>query len=424
MLSDIGQYVPQIIAIAVLLALSAFFSASETAISTANRIRLKTAAEKGNKTSVRALKLAENFDKTITTILIGNNIVNICSTSLLTVVCLALLGDKGAGIASVVMTVLVLIFGEILPKSLAKETADKSVLWMSAPLNLLTIVLTPVSTLFSALKKGVTKLFNVSSDDSGVSEEELMYIIEESEESGILEEQESDLVRSALEFDEISISEILVPRVSVTAVEINQPIEEILEVFKSEMYSRLPVYEKTIDSIVGIITFKSFMRLIDEENPSVRSIIQKPLYVSALKPINQVMHEMQKAKQHMAVVMDQFGGTEGIVTMEDIIEELVGEIYDESDEVVHPLVQISENAYSVSCDLSVNDMLEQLNLRPDAIETECTAVGGWVMELFESIPEKDETITSGIFTVTVTETDEQKLKKIRLEIAPHTTEKE
>lgn len=416
MLSQIGDYVPQIIAIILLISFSAFFSGSETAISTANRIRLRAAAEKGDKKSARALRLAENYDKTLTTILVGNNIVNILSTSILTVVCLALFGESGTGIATAVMTVLILIFGEILPKSLSKETADKTVLWMAIPLNFLVIVLTPVSSLFSALKNGVTKLFNVSSSDDSVSEEELMFIIEESEEKGVLEEQESDLVRSALEFDEISISEILVPRVSVTAVEINQPIEEIREIFRTEMYSRLPVYEKTIDSIVGIITLKSFMRLEDEENPSIRSILQKPLYVSALKPINQVMHEMQKAKQHMAVVMDQFGGTEGIVTMEDIIEELVGEIYDESDEVIHPLVQISENTYSVSCDLSVSDMLEQLDLKPDTIETDCTAVGGWVMELFESIPEKDETITSGIFTVTVTETDEQKLKKIRLEV--------
>lgn len=408
---------PYLLAIIILTLFSAFFSAAEMSVSTCNHIRLKALAEKGSKSAKCALKLAHGFDKTLTTILVGNNIVNIASTSVGTMLCISLFGDKGAGIATALMTVIILVFAEIMPKSLAKETADKSVLWMSGPLRFFVIILTPITFIFTLLKKAVTALFKVSSDDKGVTEDELKYIINESEEHGVLEEQESDLVRSALEFDEIDVSDILVPRVAVTAVEINQPVEEIKKVFMSEMYSRLPVYEKNIDSIVGIITFKSFTRMLDEGGSSIAGIIQKPLYVSTLKPINEVMQDMQKSKQHMAVVMDQFGGTEGIVTMEDIIEELVGEIYDESDEVKLPVIKISENSYLISGELSVSDMLEQLELDEDLIETECTTVGGWVMELFESIPDEDDTITDGIFTVTVKKLDEQRVEKIRLDIA-------
>lgn len=407
---------PNIIIIVVLLVFSSFFSASETAFSTCSRIRLKALAEKGHKGAKRALEMAENFDKALTTILIGNNIVNIVSTSVATTLFVALFGDTGAGIAAMVMTILVLIFGEIIPKSLAKETADDGVMWMSVPLKFIMVILTPFSALFTLMKNGIIKLFNVRSSNKGVTADELLYIVNEGEEQGSLDEDESDLVRSAIRFDGKNAEDILVPRVSVVAVEINESLEEIRRVFMDEMYSRLPVYEKTVDNIVGIITFKSFMRLLSEGGTSIQPILQKPLYVSTLKPINDIMQEMQKEKQHIAVVVDQFGGTEGIVTMEDIIEELVGEIYDESDEVLQPVVMLGENTYIISGELSVSDMLEQLELDEKSIKTEYTTVAGWVMELFEGIPSEGDTITSGIFTVTVIKLHEQHIEKIRLNI--------
>ena len=405
---------PSIIIIAVLLVFSAFFSASETAFSTCNRIKLKTLAEKGHKGAKRALKIADAFDKTLTTILIGNNIVNIASTSIATTLFVTLFGDAGAGIATAVMTVLVLIFGEILPKSLAKETADDGVVWMSVPLKFIMFILTPFSALFTLLKNGIIKLFNVRSSNTGVTADELLYIVNEGEEQGSLDEDESDLVRSAILFDGKNAEDILVPRVSLVAVEINQSVEEIKKVFVEEMYSRLPVYEKTIDSIVGIITFKSFMRLMEQGGTSIQSIIQKPLYVSTLKPINDIMQEMQKSKQHIAVVVDQFGGTEGIVTMEDIIEELVGEIYDESDEVLQPVIALGDDIYLISGELSVNDMLEKLGLPENTITSEYTTVAGWALELFEGIPSENQTIDIEKFTVTAVKLDEQRVEKVKV----------
>ncbi|MBR6694945.1 MAG: HlyC/CorC family transporter, partial [Oscillospiraceae bacterium] len=317
-------------------------------------------------------------------------------------------------IATAVMTVLVLIFGEIIPKSLAKETADDGVMWMSVPLKFIMFILTPFSALFTLLKNGIIKLFNVRSSNTGVTADELLYIVNEGEEQGSLDEDESDLVRSAILFDGKNAEDILVPRVSLVAVEINQSVEEIKKVFVEEMYSRLPVYEKTIDSIVGIITFKSFMRLMEQGGTSIQSIIQKPLYVSTLKPINDIMQEMQKSKQHIAVVVDQFGGTEGIVTMEDIIEELVGEIYDESDEVLQPVIALGDDAYIISGELSVNDMLEKLGLPENTIKSEYTTVAGWALELFEGIPSENQTIDTEKFTVTAVKLDEQRVEKVRV----------
>ena len=235
----------------------------------------------------------------------------------------------------------------------------------------------------------------------------------------MLEEKESDLVRSALEFDEIKVEEIIIPRVKVVAVDEDEDIDTITKLFINERYSRLPVYEKSIDNIVGIITEKDFFAMLtqSEKKPaSIKSIIQKALYVSEMKLISEVLYEMQRTKMHMAIVKDQYGGTSGIVTMEDIIEELVGEIYDENDEVVMPIVPIGENMYEVMADLSITDMLEKLDLPDNIIESESNTVGGWVMELFGCIPEQNDTVTSGIFTVTVIEANEHSVSKIGLKI--------
>ncbi len=413
-----------VILIALMLVCSAFFSAAETSFSTVNRIRLRNYADSGNKKALRALKIAEKYDKAITAILIGNNLVNIASTAIGTALFTALFSENGIAVATVVMTVLVLVFGEILPKSVAKENAEAFAMAFAAPLYGIMVVLTPLTWLFSKLKGAVSKLTRSQNDIPSVTEDELKYIIDESEEQGVLEEQESNLVKSALEFDEIEVSRILVPRVNVVSVSIDDSIEMIKTTFLNEMYSRLPVYEKTIDNIIGIIHTKDFFRMLESGSEDIRSIIQKPLYISELRPISEILKEMQRTKLHMAIVMDQYGGTMGIVTLEDIIEELVGEIYDENDEVVTMITTLGENTYEVLCDLSVADMLEQLGLPDDAIETESATVGGWVLELFGVIPQKDEAIQSGIFRITVLEQAEQRILKIRLEIDTKEEEQE
>ncbi len=412
------------VAIILLLAFSACFSAMETAFSSVNKIRLKHSAANGSKSAAAALKIAENFDKALTTILVGNNIVNIFSASLATLICTDLFEEKlGTGaataISTAVMTVLVLIFGEITPKSVAKQNAEKFAMGFAGLLGFLSWLMTPISSLFMFIQRGASRLFKSSADSPSVTEDELKYIIEEIEDEGVLEEKESDLVRSALEFDEITIEKILIPRVKIIAVEEDEDIEEIKRIFITERYSRLPVYEKSIDNIVGFITEKDFFALYTESEvkpASIDKIIQKAMYVSEMKLISEVLYEMQRSKIHMAIVKDQYGGTSGLVTMEDIIEELVGEIYDENDEVVQSVVPLGNNMYEIMADFSLNDMLERLELPPDVIDSGSNTVGGWAMELFGCIPEKGASVTSGIFTVTVIDADDQSVSRIGLKI--------
>lgn len=405
-----------IILIALCLVISAICSATETAFSSVNRIRLKNLAANGNKSAEKALKIIDNFDKALTTILVGNNVVNIAASSLATVLFTQKFGSGSVGIATLVMTVLVLTFGEILPKSLAKENAENFAVFMAAPLRISILILTPITAGFMGLKKLVNKLVGQKSTQPSVTEEELKYIIEEIEDEGVLEEQESNLVRSALEFDEITISEILVPRVNIIGIKNGATLEEIKKVFMETKFSRLPVYEKTIDSIVGIIHHTDFYELYFNGGTDISSIINKPVYISENKHISEALREMQKAKVHMAVVIDQYGGTEGICTMEDIIEELVGEIYDESDEEDTSFVRISERCFEISPELSVNDFLEKLHLPENTIETERTSMGGWIMDMLDRIPEQNELISYGPFGMTVIMEDEQKIKKIKVRL--------
>lgn len=398
--------------------MSALFSSMETAFSTVNKIRLKHQAANGSKKAERALKIAENFDKALTTILVGNNIVNILSSALGTVIFTELFGAAGVAVATAVMTILVLIFGEIMPKSFAKQHAESCALAFAGLLGAIMWLLTPISAIFAQLQKAMAKL-SKGEDAPNFTEDELKYIINEIEDQGVLEEQESELVKSALEFDETTIEQILVPRVKVVAVERNDDPDEIMEIFIRDRYTRLPVYDKSIDNIIGLINEKDFfaLKFRSEGKPlNIEDIIQKALYVSEMKLISEVLYEMQRTKIHMAIVKDQYGGTSGIVTMEDIIEELVGEIYDETDEVVHNVVEVAKHMYDVQADLSINDMLEELELPENLIETDSNTVGGWVMELFGRIPETGATETSGIFTVTILESDEQSVSKVGIKI--------
>ncbi|MBQ8435095.1 MAG: HlyC/CorC family transporter [Oscillospiraceae bacterium] len=407
-----SSIIPNIIIIIILLALSAFFSASETAFSTVNKARLKNYAGKGNKKAAKALKIANAFEKALTAILIGNNIVNILSTSISTVLFTQMLGPGGVGAATAVMTVMVLIFGEITPKSFAKSHAEQCALAFSGPISLIMIILKPFVWVFQFLQN----IFKPKNEQPSVTEDELKYIIDEIQEQGVLEEQESELVRSALEFDEITVDEILIPRVNVTAVERYTPFDEIKNKFLTEMYSRIPVYEKNIDNIVGVITNKSFFRLMSEGKKDISEIIQDIIHISDLKLISEALKEMQKNKMHMAVVLDQYGGTKGIVTIEDIIEELVGEIYDEDDEVIPSFVKLCDDKYEVAGEFSISDMLEKFDLPEEYIESQVNSVGGLVTELLGHIAKVGETAECGIFKMTVVSADEQKINKIHLEV--------
>lgn len=405
-------------AIILLIIMSAFFSATETAFSSVNKIRLKHEASNGNKKAARALKIAENFDKTLTTILVGNNIVNILSTSLGTVICTELFGAKGVGIATAAMTVLILIFGEIMPKSLAKENAEKFALSFGGLLNVFIVVLTPVTFIFRGLKNLVSKLFKSGSDAPSVTEDELKYIIDEIEEEGVLEEQESDLVRSALEFDDKNVSEVLIPRVRITAVEKNDSLEHIRELFFTEQYSRMPVYEKNIDNIIGFIHERDFFKLTvsDEHAEGIESIIHEVIYITEFQTVSEVLARMQKEKIHMAIIKDQYGGTYGMVTMEDLIEELLGEIYDETDEEDHSFIKISDNEYDAAADFNLREFEEKLGLPEDTIKSESYTLGGWALELFGRIPQAGDEVKDGVFTLKVLEAEENRIIRLKITV--------
>lgn len=404
----------KIVLVAAMMAFSALFSGAETAYSSVNKLRLKNYEAQGSKKAAKALRLANRFDEVLTAVLIGNNIVNIAASSVSTLVFVSIFGSKGAGISTVVITVLVLIFCEVLPKSYAKKNAEKLSLFFAGPLSALVTVLKP----FVWILNRLSSVFSTAEEAPTVTEDELKYMIDEIEEEGVIEEQESELVKSALEFDEISVDEILIPRVKIVGAELNSTIDEIKELFSSEMYSRLPVYEKSLDNIKGIITNKAFFKMLVEGKSDIRGIMQEVPHIADTKLISEAMRSMQRSKVHLAVVTDQYGGTKGIVTLEDIIEELVGEIYDEDDEIVTNIIKLGDNRYEAAGDMNISDLLETLGLDEDMVESDYSTVGGWVTELLEHIPEAGETAESGLFRLTAAEVNEQNVEKVVIELLP------
>ncbi len=402
----------KIIFVVAMMVFSALFSSTETAYSSVNKLRLKNYEAQGNKKASKALILANKFDEVLTAVLIGNNIVNIACSSVSTIIFINIFGSKGAGISTAVITVLVLIFCEVLPKSYAKKNAEKLALMFASPLSVLVAVLKPAVICFNKLSSIVAK----ETDNPSVTEDELKYMIDEIEEQGVIEEQESELVKSALEFDEITVNEILIPRVKVVGIEANSTIDEIKGIFSEEMYSRLPVYEKSLDNIVGIITNKAFFKMLVEKKNDISGIIQDVPFIADSKLISEAMKDMQRSKVHLAVVTDQYGGTKGIITLEDIIEELVGEIYDEDDEIVTNIFRIAENKYEVAGDMSVSELLEKLELDEDMIHTDYTSVGGWVTDVMERIPDENETAETGIFRLKASKVTDQTVEKVIIEI--------
>lgn len=408
--ADLGK----IILIIVMMIFSALFSSTEMAYSSLNKLRLKNYEAQGNKKASTALKLANKFDDVLTAVLIGNNIVNIAISSVSTLLLVNIFGESGAGISTAVITVLVLIFGEVLPKSYAKKNSEKLALLFAKPLSVFVILFKPAIWVLNMLSSLI-----VSGEEApSVTEDELKYMIDEIEEQGVIEEQESELVKSALEFDEITVDEILIPRVKITGVEINTPIDEIKQLFITEMYSRLPVYEKNLDNIIGIITNKTFFKMLVEGGNDIKSIIQEVPHIADCKLISEAMLDMQRSKLHFAVVIDQYGGTKGIVTLEDIIEELVGEIYDEEDEIITKIVKISPNKFEIAGDMNINDMLKQLDIDENLVHTKYNSVAGWMIELMEHLPEKGESVETGNFKLTASEVNEQTVEKVILEILP------
>lgn len=411
--SDSGS----IIIIVVCIIMSAFFSATETAFSSLNRIRVKNMAEKGNKRAELVLRLAQSYDKLLSTILIGNNIVNIASASLATVLFVKLLGaEAGPSVSTAVTTIVVLIFGEISPKSLAKESPERFAMAAAPILRVFMVVLTPFNFLFSQWKKLLSRLFHTAADNS-MTEEELLTIVEEAEQEGGIDAQEGDLIRNAIEFSEIEVVDILTPRIDMTAVPLDASKEDIAAVFASTEFSRLPVYTKSIDHIIGIINQKDFHNHVYHTEQDVPSIVQPALYVTKGKRIGDLLKELQKKKSHVAIVLDEFGGTIGMVTMEDIMEELVGEIWDEHDEVVEEIVKVSDHEYTVLGSANVQKLFELLDIREDDKEdSDAVTVGGWVMDQIDRVPQKGDRFAYQNLQVKVVEMDGNRVEKVQIRL--------
>lgn len=413
-MDSIGLY----ILVVILIVFSAMFSATETAYSSANRIRLKQMAGDGNRHAKLALEITDHFDKMLTAVLIGNNIVNIASASIGTVICTQWFGAAGPAWSTLIMTVVVLIFGEILPKSYAKENAESFALRMATPLHILIKVLTPLVWFFTKLKTLVTP--KAAENTPSVTEEELKFIIEEIEDEGVLESDESELVQSALEFDETSVDEIITHRVDMDAVEVNKPLAELKELFFSSTHSRIPVYEKKIDNIIGIVHQRDFFKtLLQKGTVDLRDIMQEVFFVPTTLKISELMQEFQKRKCHVAIVTDQYGGVLGIATFEDVLEELVGDIWDESDEVEQEFVKLEDNRYQVNGDMYLRDFFEEVDYEPDdEFNTNANTVGGFVLELFERIPQKGDKIDFDRFHFTVKDVEEQRIFSVEIQIDP------
>ena len=401
------------VALVILVGFSAFFSASETAFSSLNQIRLKSRAEDGDSSAARVLAMAEQYDKLLSTILIGNNIVNIAAASIGTILFTQMLGaERGATMPTIVLTIIVLIFGEVTPKSLAKEMPEKVATAVSPFLVLLMALMTPLTWLFTQWKKLLGHFVHSGEADT-ITEGELMTMVSEAENDGELTDRESELIRSAIEFDDVEVEEILTPRVDVVAVEDDIPLEELAQTFAESGYSRLPVYHGTIDNIIGVVHEKDFYIARLKKATKIDDLVVPTLYTTGSTQISQLLRTLREQHHHLAVVVDEYGGTEGIITLEDILEELVGEIWDEHDEVTEDFRKQSDGSWLVSGSASVDDLYEELDL-PEEEDIDSNTVNGLVQEKTCHLPKVGDRFTLGEYDGVVTRTAKRRVTEVRL----------
>lgn len=399
-----------IIMMAVCLLLSAYFSATETAFSSANTTRLRTLAEKGSGGAALALKLLEQYDRLLSTILIGNNIVNIATASIGTVLFVRHYGDAGATISTVVVTVVVLIFGEISPKSIAKDCAERCAMLSAPILRVFIWVLLPLNQLFSLWKKLLSRVFRLGGE-SKMSQEELLMLVDEVQQDGSIDRDEGELLKNAIGFSEQEAQDILIHRVDLAALPVTAGKEEIAALFTQTKYSRLLIYEDSIDHILGTVHQKDFYVGCGVTDKPLRDIIAPPVFALENEPIRLLLKKLQQAKTHVAVVVDEYGGTCGIVTMEDILEELVGEIWDEHDEEEVFLRKLGPDTYTVDAAMDLEDFAAYFHVKTGS---EMVSVSGWVMEQFGRVPEVGDSFTCGDLQVEVMRVENHRIEEIRV----------
>ncbi|MCL2083814.1 MAG: hemolysin family protein [Oscillospiraceae bacterium] len=391
--------------LSLLILLSAYFAATETAFSSLNRIRIKNMSENGLKRAALVLTLHDDYDKLLSTILVGNNIVNLSAASISTVLFIKHLGDIGAMASTIAITAVVIIFGEIIPKSLAKETPEKFALFSAPLLCFFILLLTPVNYSFAQMKRLLRAAFKTAPDDRAITERELLTIVEEAEQEGAINEEDKQLIHNAIEYNDLKVDDILTPRMSIVGMPNGIPAAEMAELFLETGYSRLPVYDESIDNIIGIVHLRDAFDYLIKEGTSFSGIVSPAVFVAPTTRISELFKLLQKEKCHMAIVTDEYGGTAGLVTMEDILEELVGEIWDESDEVIEEFVPYGDHSYKVICSADIDEMFDYFRLKG---ESEASTVGGWIMEMLGKIPEEGDTFAYENITVTVHKTEHRR----------------
>lgn len=406
-----------IIAMVVCVAFSAYFSATETAFTSLNRIRMKNMANDGNKKAKEVMELSDNYDNLLSTILVGNNIVNIALSSIATVMFISLYPKYGATIATAVATVVVLIFGEISPKSLAKEHPERFAMFSAPFIKVLIILLTPINWIFAQWKKVLAKVFNADGVRP-ITEEELLTMVEEAQTEGGIDEEQSELIQNAIEFNDLEAWDVLTPRVDIMAVEVDETEEEVEKMFLETGFSRLPVYEDDLDNIVGVLNQKDFHNYIKGGRASLSEYVKPVIFVAGSMKIAQLLKKLQTVKTHIAIIVDEYGGTDGLVTMEDIIEELVGEIYDEHDAIeLQDVVQQQDGTYRVLCGTNIDKLFDYFDVEE---EMDATTVNGWVVLQIDKLPEVGDKFTYVAdykqFDVVVTKADARKSLEINMKV--------
>lgn len=427
-----AKYITYGFIILLMLVLSAFFSGSEISFNTANKMRLRKAAEAGSKTAKLAYKIGEHFTFALSAILIGNNLANIAASTAATSIAIALLSGVSGGdaiastLSTVIMTVIVLIFGEIVPKLLCKQHADTVVIWIAIPVLILMIVLSPAVAIVMGLLWILRLIWGKDKNEGvDVTEEELSSIIDTVEEEGVIDEGQSDLLQSTLEFHETTIEEVMTPRIDLTTIDIDDDRESIIATIENSTYSRIPVYEDSIDNIIGILYLNQYYRAaVDDPNADIRSMLMKPCFLHKAMHLPDALRHLRDRRTHIAIVIDEFGGTMGVVTIEDILEELVGDIWDESDEIITDVVKTGENTYEVLGEANIYDFFNEIDYEPRDFESEYSTVGGWAVENLNADPHVGDSFTCGRLYVIVTEMDDMRVTKVTAVLNKHSDDED
>ena len=416
-----------ILALICLIALSAFFSAAEMSFSSANRVRLENAKERGSRAARAAVAVEERFDDALSAILIGNNLVNFAASSVASVMAILIAGEKWTWLATACVTLLIIAFGETVPKMVAKKNANRLALRFAYPIRGLMVLLTPLIRLTVFLVRLITRPLRGEEDDADddAAVRELQSLIETAEDEAVLDEERSELLKAALDFDEISVSEAMTARVDVVAIDIEDDFESILATVDTAPFSRLPVYEGSIDKIIGVLYLNRFLKaMLDEPRPALRALLIEPLYMYKTIKLPQVLAMLRREKKHLAVVTDEYGGTLGIISLEDVLEQIVGDIWDETDKVKTAIVERPDGAWELDGSLTIGELAALVHLPEDSLETESTTVGGWTIENFGSFPARGDSFMAAGLRITVLAMDGLRVERVLAERLPEPGESE